>query len=50
MGSAVATDLSAIADRLIAAQDAATLLAPITAGMPDFSVADGYAEIGRAHV
>jgi 2-oxo-3-hexenedioate decarboxylase len=38
-----ANDLSAIADRLIAAQDAATLLAPITAGMPDFSVADGYA-------
>jgi 2-keto-4-pentenoate hydratase len=38
-----ANDLSAIADRLIAAQDATTMLAPITAGMPDFSVADAYA-------
>jgi 2-oxo-3-hexenedioate decarboxylase len=36
-------DLKAIADRLIAAQDTATTLPPITAGAPDFSVADGYA-------
>jgi len=37
------TDLTAIADRLIAAQDGATMLAPIAAGLPDFSVADAYA-------
>ena len=37
------TDLKAIADRLIAAYDTATTLPPITAGAPDFSVADGYA-------
>jgi 2-keto-4-pentenoate hydratase len=36
-------DLSAIADRLIAAQDAATVLPPITADRPDFAVADAYA-------
>ena len=36
-------DLKAIADRLIAAYDGATTLPPITAGAPDFSVADGYA-------
>ena len=36
-------DLSAIADRLIAAQDGATMLAPFMASMPDFSVADAYA-------
>jgi 2-keto-4-pentenoate hydratase len=36
-------NLKAIADRLIAAQDTATTLPPITAGAPDFSVADGYA-------
>jgi 2-oxo-3-hexenedioate decarboxylase len=35
-------NLSAIADRLIAAQDAATMLPPITADRPDFSVADAY--------
>jgi 2-oxo-3-hexenedioate decarboxylase len=35
-------DLSAIADRLIAAQDAASMLPPITADHPDFSVADAY--------
>ena len=35
-------DLKAIADRLIAAYDGATSLPPITAGAPDFSVADGY--------
>jgi len=36
-------DLQTIADRLIAAQDTATTLPPITTGAPDFSVADGYA-------
>ena len=35
-------DLSSIADRLMAAQDSATTLAPITAGEPDFTVADAY--------
>src|SRR5712671_4516870 len=39
-------NLSAIADRLIAAQDGANTLPPITAGMPDFSVADAYAVLG----
>src|SRR5262249_1984209 len=44
MGSAtrVGLDLSSIADRLIAAQDGATMLAPITTERPDFSVADAY--------
>jgi 2-keto-4-pentenoate hydratase len=37
------TDLSLVADRLIAAHDGATTLPPITAAAPDFSVADGYA-------
>lgn len=36
-------DLTAIADRLIAAYDGATTLSPITAGAPNFSVTDGYA-------
>jgi 2-oxo-3-hexenedioate decarboxylase len=36
-------DLTSIADRLIAAYDTAASLPPITAGVPDFSVADGYA-------
>ena len=36
-------DLPTIAERLIAAYDTATTLPPITAGAPDFSVADGYA-------
>ena len=36
-------NLTEIADRLIAAWDTATTLPPITAGAPDFSVADGYA-------
>jgi 2-oxo-3-hexenedioate decarboxylase len=36
-------DLTKIADRLIAAYDTATTLPPVTAGAPDFSVADGYA-------
>jgi 2-oxo-3-hexenedioate decarboxylase len=35
-------ELSAIADRLIAAQDRATMLAPITTSMPDFSVTEAY--------
>jgi 2-oxo-3-hexenedioate decarboxylase len=39
----VTKDLTRIADRLIAAYDTATTLRPITAGAPDFSVADGYA-------
>ena len=39
----MAKDLKNIAERLIAAYDAATSLPPITAGAPDFSVADGYA-------
>ena len=37
------TNLNDIADRLIAAYDTATTLPPITAGAPNFSVADGYA-------
>jgi 2-oxo-3-hexenedioate decarboxylase len=37
------SDLTAIADRLIAAQDAAAMLPPFTADNPDFSVADAYA-------
>jgi 2-oxo-3-hexenedioate decarboxylase len=36
-------DLAQIADRLIAAYDGVTTLPPVTAGAPDFSVADGYA-------
>ncbi len=34
--------ISAAADRLMAAQDAATTLPPITAGSPGFTVEDGY--------
>jgi len=44
------TDLASIAARLMAAQDSATTLPPITADAPDFSVGDGYAvmaEIAR---
>src|SRR3954469_5929980 len=37
------TDLKPIADALIAAYDTATMLPPITASAPEFSVADGYA-------
>ena len=37
------TDVASIATRLIAAQDHATTLPPITAGAPDFTVAYGYA-------
>ncbi len=39
--------LSAIADHLIAAQDAAATLAPITSSAPAFSVTDGYAVLGE---
>jgi hypothetical protein len=42
--------LAAVADRVMAAQDAVSMLEPITAGAPDFNVADGYmvlAEIER---
>lgn len=35
-------ELAAIADRLIAAYDAANLVAPITASRPDFTVAEAY--------
>jgi 2-oxo-3-hexenedioate decarboxylase len=35
-------DLKAVADQLIAAYDGATMLPPITASAPDFSVVDGY--------
>jgi 2-oxo-3-hexenedioate decarboxylase len=38
----MSTELSHFADRLIAAQDAAATLPPITAGAPGFSVEDGY--------
>jgi len=38
----MAADLKTIASRLIAAYDTATTLPPVTAGAPDFSVADGY--------
>ena len=36
-------DLKSIADRLIAAQDSASTLAPFTTAQSDFSVADAYA-------
>ena len=39
----MAKNLSEIADRLITAQDKVATVPPITAGAPDFSVADGYA-------
>jgi 2-oxo-3-hexenedioate decarboxylase len=45
--TAVSIDLSKIADRMIAAQDGATVLAPITASEPEFSVADAYAVMGE---
>src|SRR5712691_593662 len=43
----VPTDLAAIADRLIAAHDAATMLEPITSSAPDFTVTDGYAVLAE---
>jgi 2-oxo-3-hexenedioate decarboxylase len=39
----VSADLIKIADQLIAAHDTVSMLPPITASEPDFSVADGYA-------
>lgn len=39
----MSADIAGIAERLIAAQDRAAALTPITAGTPDFSVADAYA-------
>jgi 2-oxo-3-hexenedioate decarboxylase len=44
------TKLTAVADRVMAAHDAASMLEPITSGAPDFNVADAYtalAEIER---
>jgi 2-oxo-3-hexenedioate decarboxylase len=43
----VSADIAALADRLIAAYDAATVLPPITASAPDFNVADAYAVLGE---
>ena len=43
----VGIEISAIADRLIAAQDGATMLAPITQGAPEFTVADAYAVLAE---
>jgi len=43
----VAIDFPTIADRLIAAQDGATVLAPITQDLPEFSVADAYAVLAQ---
>ena len=40
-------DLAGITERLIAAQDNATTLPPITAGTPGFSVVDGYAVLAE---
>ncbi len=39
-------DHAAIADELIAAQDSATMLSPITARWPEFTVDDGYKVLG----
>ena len=43
----MSANLAAIAERLIAAYDTATTLPPITAGAPEFSVADGYRVLGE---
>ena len=43
----MSANLAAIAERLIAAYDTATTLPPITAGAPEFSVADGYLVLGE---
>ncbi len=40
-------DIKTIADRLIAAHDAATMLPPITADAPDFSVAEAYGALAE---
>ena len=42
------SELSGIADRLIAAYDSASSLTPITASRPDFSVDEAYAPSGHA--
>ena len=39
--------LNAIADRLIAAYDSASMVEPVTATLPDFSVSDAYAVLGE---
>jgi 2-oxo-3-hexenedioate decarboxylase len=41
------TRLATVADRLMAAYDAATMIEPITASDPDFSIADAYAVLGE---
>ena len=41
------SELSGIADRLIAAYDSASSLTPITASRPDFSVDEAYAVLGE---
>ena len=40
-------DIAALADRLIAAYDAAEMLPPVTETVPGFSVADAYAVLGE---
>ncbi|WP_422369254.1 2-keto-4-pentenoate hydratase [Pelagibius sp.] len=47
MRSDTLSDLSDIADRLIAAYDSATTLQPITASQSDFSVAEAYAVLAE---
>ncbi len=47
MRSNTLSDLSDIADRLIAAYDSATTLQPITAARPDFTVAEAYAVLAE---
>ena len=44
----LSTNLAAIADRLIAAHDAATMLPPITSSTPAFSVTDAYVVLGES--
>jgi 2-oxo-3-hexenedioate decarboxylase len=43
----VVADVASLADRLIAAYDAAEMLPPITEAMPGFSVAEAYAVLGE---
>jgi 2-oxo-3-hexenedioate decarboxylase len=45
--AALNTQLASIADRLIAAQDTVTMLPPVTAGAPDFGIADAYAVLAE---
>lgn len=47
MRSDTLSDLSDIADRLIAAYDSATMLQPITASQSDFTVAEAYAVLAE---